>query len=113
MGPRVLLHALRHCVVYEIILANFKLAVSTSNAKPPNLIPSQIFRLYANAFYMYSAMPHRNTSSGLYFQTFISIISPCHTYIPRCSSPLSVMEIPDTSIASTCKRPCGSVGRRL
>ena len=30
----------------KIILADFNLAVSTQTAKPPNLIPHQIFRLY-------------------------------------------------------------------
>ena len=30
----------------EIILADFNLAVSTPTAKPPNLNPHQIFRLY-------------------------------------------------------------------
>ena len=30
----------------EIILADFNLAVSTQTAKPPNLIPHQIIRLY-------------------------------------------------------------------
>ena len=33
-------------VVYEIILADFNLAVSTPTAKPQNLIPRRIFRLY-------------------------------------------------------------------
>ena len=33
-------------IAYEIILADFNLAVSTLAAKPPNLIPHQIFRLY-------------------------------------------------------------------
>ena len=47
-GPRVLLHALRHYALrVKIILADFNLAVSTPTAKPPNLIPRQIFRLYS------------------------------------------------------------------
>ena len=45
--PRVLLHALRHYALRaKIILADFNLAVSTLTAKPPNLIPHQIFWLY-------------------------------------------------------------------
>ena len=45
--PRALLHALRHYALWaEIILADFNLVVSTPTAKPPNLIPRQIFRLY-------------------------------------------------------------------
>ena len=32
-----------------LILADFNLAVSTLTAKPPNLNPRQIFRLYGNA----------------------------------------------------------------
>ena len=46
-GPRALLHALHHYALrVKIILADFNLAVSTPTAKPPNLIPRQIFRLY-------------------------------------------------------------------
>ena len=45
--PRALLHALRHYALQaKIILADFNLVVSTQTAKPPNLIPRQIFRLY-------------------------------------------------------------------
>ena len=35
-------------VASKIILANFNLAVTTLTAKPPNLIPHQIFQLYGN-----------------------------------------------------------------
>ena len=45
-GPRVLLHALCHYMLWVKIFADFNLAVSTLTAKPPNLIPRQIFRLY-------------------------------------------------------------------
>ena len=45
-GPRVLLHALCHYTLWVKILADFNLVVSTLTAKPPNLIPSQIFQLY-------------------------------------------------------------------
>ena len=48
-GPRVLLHALHHYALQaKIILVNFNLAVSTPTAKPPNLIPHQLFRLYGS-----------------------------------------------------------------
>ena len=48
VGPRVLLHALRHYVLQaKIILADSNLAISTQTAKPPNLIPRQIFWLYS------------------------------------------------------------------
>ena len=46
VGPRVLLHALCHYMLWVKIFADFNLAVSTLTAKPPNLIPRQIFRLY-------------------------------------------------------------------
>ena len=47
MGPRVLVHALRHYMLQaKIMLADFNLAVSTQTAKLPNLIPHQIFQLY-------------------------------------------------------------------
>ena len=47
MGPRALLHALHHYVLQaKIILVDFNLAFSTPTAKPPNLIPCQIFWLY-------------------------------------------------------------------
>ena len=47
VGPRALLHALCHYALWaKIILAEFNLAVSVEIAKPPNLIPRQIFRLY-------------------------------------------------------------------
>ena len=36
------------CVAYEIILAGFNFVVSTPTAKPPNIIPRQIFRLYGS-----------------------------------------------------------------
>ena len=46
--PRVLLHALHHYVLrVKIILVDFNLAVSTHTAKPINLIPHQILRLYS------------------------------------------------------------------
>ena len=48
-GARALLHALRHYALWvKIILADFNLAVSTLTAKPPNLIPRQIFWLYGS-----------------------------------------------------------------
>ena len=34
------------CGACEILLADFNLAVSTLTARPPNLIPHQIFQLY-------------------------------------------------------------------
>ena len=44
---RALLHALHHYALRaKVILADFDLAVLTPTAKPPNLIPCQIFRLY-------------------------------------------------------------------
>ena len=48
-GPIALQHVLRltRCAA-KIILANFNLAVSTPTAKPPNLNPRQIFRLYGS-----------------------------------------------------------------
>ena len=45
-GPRVLLHALCNYTLWVKILVDFNLAVSTPTAKPPNLFPRQIFRLY-------------------------------------------------------------------
>ena len=46
-GLRAVLHALRHYALRaKIILADFNSAVSTPTAKPLNLIPRQIFRLY-------------------------------------------------------------------
>ena len=42
-GPRALLHALHHYVLWaKIILADFNLAVSTPTAKPPNLVPVKL-----------------------------------------------------------------------
>ena len=41
MGPRLLLHTLRHYT-----LRHYTLADSTPTVKLPNLIPRQIFRLY-------------------------------------------------------------------
>ena len=46
-GPRVLLHALCHYTLWAKIFADFNLVVSTLTAKPPNLIPCLIFRLYS------------------------------------------------------------------
>ena len=51
-GPRALLHALCHYALRawhraKILLADFNLAVSIPTAKPANLIPRQIFRLYS------------------------------------------------------------------
>ena len=40
-----MLHALQ-CGHWKKLLADLNLAVSTPTAKPPNLIPHQIFRLY-------------------------------------------------------------------
>ena len=40
----------------KIILADFNLAVSTQTAKPPNLIPRQIFQLYGNAYFNQSKL---------------------------------------------------------
>ena len=48
-GLRVLQHALRlYALRTKIILVDFNLAVSAPTAKPPNLIPRQIFRLYVS-----------------------------------------------------------------
>ena len=47
-GPRVLLHALHHYALQAKILVDFNLAVSTPTAKPPNLFPHQLFRLYGS-----------------------------------------------------------------
>ena len=53
VGPRGLQHVLHHYALRvpgagtaEIILADFNSAVSTPTAKPPNLNPCKIFRLY-------------------------------------------------------------------
>ena len=46
-GPIALQHVLcLTCCAAKIILANFNLEVSAPTAKPPNLNPCQIFRLY-------------------------------------------------------------------
>ena len=45
--PRALLYALRISTLRaKVILVDFNLAVLTHTAKPPNLIPHQIFQLY-------------------------------------------------------------------
>ena len=51
VGPRALLHALRHYMLrVKIKSVDFSLAVSTWTAKLPNLIPCQIFsRLYSTS----------------------------------------------------------------
>ena len=47
VGPRALLHALRHYTLrVKIISVDFNLAVSTWTAKPSNLISCQIFSSY-------------------------------------------------------------------
>ena len=46
----VLQHLIRVAGAAKIILADFNLAVSTPIAKPPNLNPCQIFRLYSITF---------------------------------------------------------------
>ena len=59
-GPRALLLVLRHYMLWmKIILVDFNLAVSTPTAKPPNLIPHQIFRLYgiSKAIYINQMKP--------------------------------------------------------
>ena len=43
-------HLIRVAGAAKIILADFNLAVSTPIAKPPNLNPCQIFRLYGITF---------------------------------------------------------------
>ena len=54
MGPRALVPATACitslCVAYKIIFTGFDLVISTPTAKLPNLIPSQIFRLYGISF---------------------------------------------------------------
>ena len=53
MEPRALLHALQHYALQaKITLADFNLAVSIQTAKPPNLLPCQIFRLYGTCRYI-------------------------------------------------------------
>ena len=47
----------------QITVADFNLAVSTSTAKPPNLIPCQIFRLYS-MYLLYTAVVHNNSNKA-------------------------------------------------
>ena len=58
----------------EIILVDFNLAVSTQTAKPPNLIPRQIFRLYGT--YIHT---HSHTYIHTYLHTYIHIYVYVHT----------------------------------
>ena len=67
VGPRVLLHALRHYALWaKIILVDFNLAVSTPTTKPPYLIPRQIFRRYG-----ITCTPAKPTTGRITIQHFV------------------------------------------
>ena len=59
----------------QITVADFNLAVST--AKPPNLIPCQIFRLYS-MYLLYTAVVHSNSNKAQ------SILLQLETKEDRC-----------------------------
>ena len=70
MGTRALLHALRHYTLWaQIILADFNLVVSTQTAKPPNLIPRQIFQLhvYGRSLTKHNTKRDAQKENGLFY----------------------------------------------